>query len=158
MQKKVAKCRCLHISALSTVIMKHVLPGTSLSFKVEKILNFPRRWYSPNLRQHGPQRSSVDFCLIVLVTSQIVRCRPPLQTESELHSRFFMFWFIIPLFTMALQSSPPVTKACTAGLSLRPSICLTVCERKKCVPGDLEKLKSCELTLNQGATELLVLF
>lgn len=67
-KRKVAKCGCLDKSALRTVIMRHVLRGTSLWFKVERILNCPRREYSPNLRLHGCQCSWVDFCLIVLLS------------------------------------------------------------------------------------------
>lgn len=114
--------------------MKHVLPGTPLSFKVERILNRPRRGYSPNLRQHGCQCSWVDFCLVVLL-SYFSDCEVQASSVGDwiriaikiLH----MFWFVISLFKIVLQSPPPVTKACTAELSFRPSVCLTVCERKK---------------------------
>lgn len=108
---------------------------TPLSFKVERILNYPRRGYSPNLRQHGCRRSWVDFCMVVLL-SYFTDCEMQASVEDwiRIAIKIFTFWFIIPLFTMALQSPPPMTKGCTAGLSLRPSVYLTVCKRKKMCP------------------------
>lgn len=94
-----AKCRCLDISALRTVILKHVLPSTPLSFKVERILN------CPNLRQHGCQHSWVDFCMVVLL-SYFTDCEMQASVEDWIRTaiKIFTFLFIIPLFTMALQS------------------------------------------------------